>query len=190
MESNLTTFTGKLVRLTALDIEQNAALWAEWSRDSDYLRLLDSDPAIRYNPKQNQAFLENEIGNMFCFAIHRLSDDKVVGMIDLSGFNWTAGDAWVGIGIGEGEDRGKGYGTEAMKLVVDYAFNELNLHRVSLSVFDYNPCAIRSYEKAGFILEGRKREVIRRNGRWYDILYMAVLRREWEQHQNSEPIRV
>jgi len=59
---------------------------------------------------------------------------------------------------------------------------ELNLHRVSLDVFEYNPRAIRSYEKVGFKHEGRVRQALNRDGRRWDILYMGILREEWEHH--------
>jgi RimJ/RimL family protein N-acetyltransferase len=91
----------------------------------------------------------------------------------------------VGIGIGEAEYRGKGYGTDAMQVILGFAFRELNLHRVSLSVFEYNPRAIRSYEKAGFRHEGRLRAEINRDGRRWDVLMMGILRTEWEAQRLS-----
>ncbi len=91
----------------------------------------------------------------------------------------------MGISIGEKEYWGKGYGTDAMRVVLRYAFTELNLHRVSLTVFEYNPRAIRSYEKAGFTLEGREREAVFRSGKRTDMIYMGVLREDWE--RLSEP---
>jgi len=93
---------------------------------------------------------------------------------------WTHGDGWIGLGLGEREDWGKGYGTDAMRVMLRFAFTELNLYRVSLDVFEYNPRAIRSYEKAGFVFEGRMRQWMRRDGRRWDFVYMGILREEWE----------
>ena len=59
-------------------------------------------------------------------------------------------------------------------------FNELNLHRVSLDVFEYNPRAIRSYEKVGFVFEGRTRKFLNREGQRWDMIFMGILRSEWE----------
>jgi RimJ/RimL family protein N-acetyltransferase len=98
---------------------------------------------------------------------------------------WTHGDTFVGIGIGEPDYRGKGYGTDAMRVILRFAFMELNLHRVSLDVFEYNPRAIRSYEKAGFVIEGRKRRVVNRDGRRWDDIYMGILREEWERQREG-----
>ena len=70
---------------------------------------------------------------------------------------------------------GRGYGTEAMTAVLDHAFGAVGLHRVELSVFDFNPRALRSYEKAGFVVEGRQRHTLTWDGRWYDSILMSVL---------------
>jgi len=85
----------------------------------------------------------------------------------------------VGLGIGERDFWGRGYGTDVMKLILRYAFMEINLRRVTLTVFEYNPRAIRSYEKAGFRHEGRLRKLLHRDGRRYDELFMGILREEW-----------
>ncbi len=66
-----------------------------------------------------------------------------------------------------------------MRVMLRYAFTELNLHRVSLFLFDYNPRALRSYEKAGFVTEGRLRQPIRRGGRLWDEIVMGALRDDW-----------
>ena len=89
----------------------------------------------------------------------------------------------MGIGIGERDCWGKGYGTDAMRVVLRFAFVELNLHRVGLNVFEYNPRAIRSYEKAGFVEEGRLRGFLHRNNRRWDLIFMGILRDEWERTQ-------
>jgi RimJ/RimL family protein N-acetyltransferase len=91
----------------------------------------------------------------------------------------------VGIGIGERDFWSKGYGTDTMKVCLRYAFLELGLQRVSLGVFEYNPRAVRSYEKAGFKLEGRTRYDAHREGKRYDSLWMGILREEWLQ-KNGE----
>jgi RimJ/RimL family protein N-acetyltransferase len=86
----------------------------------------------------------------------------------------------VGIFIGEKRLWNQGYGTDAMRLLLQHGFNTLNLNRVALDVYDTNLRAVRSYEKAGFVHEGRKRQAIFKDGRYVDILQMSVLRAEWE----------
>ena len=108
-----------------------------------------------------------------------LEDDRLIGYIGLEGDIFPHGEAFVGIGIGERELWGKGYGTDAMKVILRYAFQELNLRRVSLDTFEYNPRAIRSYEKAGFVHEGRAEDFLYREGRRWDLIFMGILREEW-----------
>jgi RimJ/RimL family protein N-acetyltransferase len=93
--------------------------------------------------------------------------------------------ALVGILIGEKSCWNRGYGTEAMHLLVDTAFNTLNLHRVYLRVFEDNPRAIRAYEKAGFVHEGRMRQAEFHQGRFCDVLLMSVLRPEWTPNKGA-----
>ena len=94
--------------------------------------------------------------------------------------NWPHGDALLGIGIGDRADWSKGYGSEALRLALRYAFTELNLHRVSLTVLEGNARAIRAYEKAGFVLEGQSREYSRYDGQWLGEVFMGILREDWK----------
>ena len=175
-------YTGKLVRLRALDPAMAAEPIARWELDSEYNRLGDSGPVFPPPAKRVREQLEapERRGNEFTFAIHTLADDRLIGVIGLEVTQWIHGDAYVGIGIGERDDWGKGYGTDAMRVILRFAFCELNLHRVSLTVFEYNPRAIRSYEKAGFVVEGRLRDWLNREGRRWDMIHMGILREEWQ----------
>ncbi len=83
------------------------------------------------------------------------------------------------ITIGEMDAWSQGYGTEAAQMMLWLAFERIGLHRVGLSVFAFNTRAIRSYEKAGFRVEGRLREAISRDNRYWDEIQMGVLRDEW-----------
>ena len=121
------------------------------------------------------------------FSIRTLTDDKLIGFVGL-GLNLIHSEAWVGIGIGEREYWGKGYGIEALKLVVQYAFMELGLQRVSLGLHEYNARALKSYEKAGFRLEGQTRQDVLREGRRNDTFWMGILRDEWLQMQDGDKV--
>ena len=83
------------------------------------------------------------------------------------------------ITIGEKDAWGHGYGTEATRLMLAHAFETLGLHRIALSVFEFNERAIRAYTTCGFVIEGRARESIWRDGRWWDEISMSVLASEW-----------
>jgi len=88
--------------------------------------------------------------------------------------------------IGEHDCWGRGYGGEATALMVDHAFSSLNLHRVALSVFSFNERAVRAYLRVGFVDEGRAREAIWRDGRWWDEIHMSVLEPEWRARRWQE----
>ena len=177
---------GKLICLKPLEPEQGAALFKIWDRDAVYMRFLDSEPPNLWVESESKAFLEEMVPKIYFFTINTREDEKPIGSISLGGFDWIAGNAEVGIGIGEEEYRGRGYGTDAMRVIVRYAFRVLNLRRVSLGVFEYNPRAIRSYEKAGFTEEGRLRQYVNRFGRRWDVVLMGILRSDWEKLRKEE----
>lgn len=181
MSANL--YQGELVRLVATNPEELAKLYKRWDRNSLFTRLLDDQPRIPFSEKKIKEWLEKDLEKLipeeFLFSIFALDSQKVIGFIVLGPLEWNHGNSWVGIGIGEPDYWGKGYGTEAMQLALRYAFTELNLHRVSLDVFGYNRRAIRSYEKAGFVLEGVQRKIVQREGQRWDVHFMGVLQEDW-----------
>jgi RimJ/RimL family protein N-acetyltransferase len=180
-------FRGELVRLTAQEPQVIAEAFSRWQRDSEYWRLMSSDVAYPHSIRAIKAWIEKDLEPdpppFSVFSIRTLEDDRLIGDIGLESIRNGHGDTFVGIGIGERECWGKGYGTDAMCILLRFAFTELNLHRVSLDVFEYNPRAQRSYEKAGFKYEGRARGVLHRAGRRWDLIFMGILREEWEAQQ-------
>jgi len=104
---------------------------------------------------------------------------EMVGNCGVHSIDWRCRMATLGIFIGEKENWNQGYGTEVMRLLIKHGFDTLNLNRLSLEVFENNIGAIRCYEKAGFVLEGRKRQAMYKDGRYLDILMMSVLREEY-----------
>jgi RimJ/RimL family protein N-acetyltransferase len=184
MERN--PFRGEMVRLGMTDMESATQRVARWATNSEYYRLLDSEPTRLMTAKaiKEEWEKEGEPQDYVVFDIITLVDDKAIGFVSLDDINHIHGGCWVGIGLGEREYWGRGYGTEAMRLALGYAFDELHLHRVNLGVFEYNPRAIRSYEKAGFVHEGRVRQELQREGRHWDGLYMGILRGEWDRKRN------
>jgi len=154
-----------------------------WNRNSEYFRLLHSSARPMQSPKAALKWMDEEVAEMspasYYFSIRTLAEDKLIGELDLDVVNWSARDAFVGLGIGETEYWSKGYGTDVMNVLLLFAFTEINLKRVTLTVSEYNPRAIRSYEKAGFRHEERKRQLLNREGKRWDELSMGILREEW-----------
>jgi RimJ/RimL family protein N-acetyltransferase len=184
MENDL--FRGRLVRLGATSLESAAERVARWAQNSEYYRLLDTEPTRPITAKAlKEEWDKEEEGDWVVFDIITLEDDKAIGFVSLNDIDSVHSKCWVGIGLGEPDYWGRGFGTEAMRLALSYAFTELNLHRVNLGVFEYNPRAIRSYEKAGFVHEGRARQELLREGQSWDGLYMGILRPEWEKGQSA-----
>jgi RimJ/RimL family protein N-acetyltransferase len=79
--------------------------------------------------------------------------------------------------------RGRGLGTEAVRMIVGYGFEQLGLHRISLQVYAFNPRARHVYEKVGFIQEGVLREELRYRDQWIDATVMSILAHEWKRHR-------
>ncbi len=175
--------TGKLVRLSAFDPEEMGKAFVRWNQNSEYFRLLNSSARPMKSAKGNAKWMEEEVTETspanYYFSIRTLAEDKLIGELGLDVVDWVGRDAFVGIGIGETEYWSKGYGTDTMNVLLRYAFTEINLKRVTLTVFEYNPRAIRSYEKVGFRHEGHLRNLLNREGRRWNEVYMGILREEW-----------
>ncbi len=179
MTNNL--FTGHLVRLAAQNPETDPELYARWSSDSEYLRFLDTDPARPTRARKYKELIEKrmERPDNFAFAVRTLADDQLIGFVALWIWSWPDANGGVGIGMGHPEFRGKGYGSDAMRLALRYAFHELNLERVTLQAVAHNARAIRSYEKVGFELVGSERELDLRDGQRNGVVTMTIRRANW-----------
>jgi RimJ/RimL family protein N-acetyltransferase len=171
--------TGHLTRLTAVNSDTDADSIARWSRDSQFWRLAQTEPAYPDLPRKRKQHIENRGLDFEGFAIRTLAADQLIGLIGLYTIFWHQREAFMGIQIGERDYWGKGYGTDALQALLRYAFKELNLQRVSLSFLEGNDRAMRSYEKCGFHYEGRQRHAWAYDGRRWDELYMGLLREEW-----------
>lgn len=108
-------------------------------------------------------------------------NNQLIGNIGLHGISITHRHAGIGIFIGNKGCWSKGYGTEALKLILDHGFNQLNLHKISLTVLDFNARAIRAYEKSGFKKEGVFRDHVYRNGKYCGVYSMSILESEWRE---------
>jgi RimJ/RimL family protein N-acetyltransferase len=106
--------------------------------------------------------------------------NKPVGNCALNGINSKDHAAMFGIGIGEKDYWGKGYGTEAARLLVNYGFGQLNLHRIFSTALAYNERSLRLHRKVGFKEEGRARQAMFKNGQYHDLVHFGMLREEWQ----------
>lgn len=172
---------GEKVRLTAATAADLPAI-TRWWTDADFLRLYNTAPAAPRNEDQlaRRFDFSQTSPDTFPFAIRPLDDDAIIGLLEFDGVDWANRTTFVSIGIGQPEYRGRGYGRDAMAAGLRFAFHELNLHRVCLTVFSYNAPALALYEALGFMREGVFREHLERDGQRYDMYLYGLLRREWE----------
>ena len=182
-------FIGRRIRLSAPRETDNETMLS-WYEDSTFLRNVDTDLAKPQTLSEIKSFAESATSdkNNVLFYIRDLETDSLLGFIALSGIEWNNGCAMLAIGIGEAKNRNKGYGTEAIQLLLNYAFNELNLHRVGLNYISFNDAGKHLYGKSGFSHEGTVREYVHRDGKYYDLVYMGVLRTEWEALQGKNAL--
>jgi diamine N-acetyltransferase len=113
------------------------------------------------------------------FLIYERATLRPIGRVDLEGINYRDRSADFGIEISEADYRGRGYGTEATRLMLDYAFTALGLHNVALTTWEYNLAGQRAYTKAGFREIGRRRQAKFMNGKLWDIVHMDCLATEF-----------
>ena len=119
------------------------------------------------------------------YTIVEKSSNRAVGRCLLFSVNQVDRNAMIGIFFGEKDCWGKGYGQEAMRLLLDFGFNLLNLHNIMLGVFAFNERAIRSYQSLGFHEIGRRREARWIGGKAYDVIFMDLLEEEFRARYTS-----
>ena len=182
--------TGSQVSLRSLTGE-DAVAFVPWVNDPEVTRTLAVGAAVM-DKQAEQAWIErtNASESAVLFGIVVQETDRLIGSVGLSQIDFRHRSASLGMLIGEKSMWGKGYGTEATRLVVRHAFEELRLNRVQLQVYEYNLRGIRVYEKVGFRREGVLRQEHVYDGRFWDTVVMAILREEWEKRPTlpaSEP---
>jgi RimJ/RimL family protein N-acetyltransferase len=170
---------GENVYLRPLELD-DAATVQPWVNDPQVTRfLLTFRPLGLHNERELIEKLTKG-DDHFAFGIAKVADDRLIGVCGLDAIDWRSRHCGFGILIGPPGEWGQGFGREATRLALDYAFGTLNLHRVWLHVYDFNARGIRAYEAVGFVKEGVLRKALYREGEYHDVLTMAVLREEWE----------
>ena len=172
---------GKRVRLRAVE-RADLPVIQRWMNDPEILKRIYTYRHLSMAAEER--WLEGLSGSNtdFVFAIEVAAvaegegaPPRFIGTTGMHAVDWKNRLCSVGIVIGESVEQGKGYGTEALRLLVRYAQEELGMHRVELEVYPFNLPAIRSYEKLGFRHDGTRRGATWREGRFQDVLVMGVL---------------
>jgi len=159
------------------DSTESYTNWAKWMNDRTV-----ADTYGGYHNLVSLASAKKTLTELHghCFDIVNLDDDTPIGFISLHDIDHRSRHAFIGIFIGDEQYRGKGYGTEAVRLVLDFGFKALNLHNIALSVHADNHAGIHCYKKIGFIESGRRRDWIFKDGKYVDVLYMELLAQEYK----------
>jgi RimJ/RimL family protein N-acetyltransferase len=181
-------FESQDLRLGPIDHEKDPAIESRWTHDSEFMRLMETNPARPMSAatvKKQYEKLEKQIEedkNLYHFMIRAKEDDHLIGKAVLQRIEWTNGNCFLQVGIGSAEDRRKGYGTQALQMLLRFAFAELNLFRVTAVVPEYNEGALALLQKFGFTQEVCRRSALERDGRRWDLYVFGLLRDEWQHY--------
>ena len=181
--------TGRLVTLRR-HVPQNVAAFRRWYADPEIARLARYQQTPMRPEEIERFFAARVVGpDALAMAVHERATGRLIGTCAFSQLDGENGSALYHITIGESDAWGRGYGTEATQLMIDHAFGTLGLHRIALFVFEFNERAIRAYRRVGFVVEGRSRESIWRDGRWWDELAMSILESDWRRIRETNARR-
>lgn len=167
--------------------EIHADIESRWTHDADFMRLMELGPVRPLSPdmvKMQYAAIEQQMDvekNLFYFTLRAREDDRFIGKALIEWVDWTTGNGYIRLGIGEPEFRRKGYGSQALSLLLSFAFEELDLYRVTAVVPADNEGAMRLFQKFGFMEEVRRRKALRRDGQLWDIIVFGLLNAEWRE---------
>lgn len=184
-------FEAQDIRLGPIDHEAHPHIEARWTRDAEFMDFMELSPTHPLSPemvKIQYEAIEKEMNaqkDLFYFTIRAKDDDRLIGKAILEYVNWTNGNAYLRLGIGEAEFRHKGYGSQALHLLLQYAFAELNLFRVTAVVPASNEGAIHLLQKFNFMEEVRRPNAMHYNGKFWDIICYGLLKTEWLESAQS-----
>lgn len=170
--------TGKSIYLSPFS-EDDYISFTEWINDYETSKYLDQYSKV-FTLEDEKDFVERtRKDDKIYLSIVKLSNDELIGNISLVNINHINKTATLGIMIGKSNERGKGYGTEAINLLLDYAFNHLNLNNIMLELLDTNERAKKCYLKCGFKELGVRKQSHYLEGVYHDSIYMQILKEDF-----------
>ena len=173
-----------LIRLRVI-LKSDLRYLMKWFNDPEvtqYLRIFFPSMEVFEEKWINDlATIKRETDVVFMIEVRVGKRWVPIGTCGLHRINWHERDADLGMAIGEKKFWSNGYGTQAAKLLVDYAFLQLNMHRVSSSAYGFNTRSIKMQERVGMKREGVVRKAIYCNGKYHDRVLSGILREEWEE---------
>lgn len=179
-------FDGQDVRFGPIDYEKDPEIESKWTHDSEFMRMYSTDPARPMSAamvKKQYEKLEKDIEedkNIYYFTIRAKADDRLIGKAMVQDIEWANGNSSIRFGIGSPDDLRKGYGSQALRMLLRFAFAEINMFRISATVPEYNEAAVALLKKFGFVEEVRRRQALDRDGRRWDLLVFGLLKDDWQ----------
>lgn len=171
---------GERIYLSPLNME-DAEKYVEWFCNFKLTDGIGNSGMVMSLESEKEWIDKTLKNNDLQFAIINLENNELIGNCGFSSISHKNRIGTIGLFIGEEDNRSKGYGTEALKLLLDYGFNYINLNNIMLTVKSFNERAIRCYEKVGFKEFGRRRESYFLNGKYYDDVHMDILASEFKE---------
>jgi len=168
-----------MINLSEIKKEDMDSIY-KWFADTEFLKYYDYYPPNPLDKSDVDKMFKyyEESGKSKVFAVRK--ESTIIGVAGFDDIIKENQVATLFIGLGSENERGKGYGTETMRLLLKYGFENLNFHRIQLNVLEFNDKAIALYEKCGFKKEGIFREFVLRDGKRYNLLLYGLLKSEWE----------
>jgi len=174
-------YEGEKVRLRSAELSDLDAIMENWNnlKLREYLSL--PMPFSREEEKDwiQSTWQDRKAGRAYQFAVEHKETKEFLGSAGLFAFDNIVKTCELGIAIHAEKNWGKGYGTDTMRVLLKFGFDYLNMNRIELRVFEFNERGIKTYEKVGFTQVGRKRQGHYKNGSYYDVILMDILKEEW-----------
>lgn len=169
-------YTGQKIRLREYR-KEDLPFRLIYINDPDMLKNLVSDTPYPMTLREEEKWFESisALGDTYKFAIETLEDNKFIGGCSINDVDWKNSVVTVGIFIGDKSYCGKGYGTDAMRTLTSFIFEQMNINKIRLTCYSFNDQAIKSYEKCGFKIEGILRKEMFKDGKYYDKIVMGLL---------------
>jgi RimJ/RimL family protein N-acetyltransferase len=184
-------FIAENICLGPIDHEKDPPIEAAWMQDAWFLRMIRQEPAMpetiaqikkRYEAIEKE---QDEKGNLYYFTIRMRQDDRLIGFAKIKWIDWSNGGAFIELGIGDSQDRRRGFGSETLRLMLRFAFGELNLYRLAGITPEFNTGGLGMLKKFGFMEEVRRRQAVSFQLQRWDMIHLGLLKDEWAIHAEN-----
>jgi RimJ/RimL family protein N-acetyltransferase len=153
--------------------EKDLEKFEKWFSEEELTKYWDTS-----FPLNRENFREKIFKTSDKYFMIKIKNKKIIGFVEMKNIDWKNSKCMIGIMI-EKKEHNRGYGTDAIKTLLNFIFSQLNLHKVYLYVFEENKKAIRVYEKCGFKVEGKLIDDVYKGGKFHNYLRMFILKEDF-----------